>query len=348
MKALAVVVAALIAGALGGYFASGLGDSDADDAETPEIIETGLAEVVRTDLVQTQVLAGELRFSQPGSLLSQRAGTITAVPEEGTVLAIGDVAYEIDGVAVEILRGERPAWRAFVAGMESGADILQLEENLAELGYTIEAVDETFDDDTIAAIEAWQSDRGDPITGFVALGRVAFVDHDFRVGETLSVPGSAVMLGTPVYRTSSLDQEVVIELDPRDLDLISLGAPVTVTLPSGEEIPGEIVEVDKVVRRLGLEPDGPEVIDVVVGVDATGIDLERAPVDVEVESDRASSVLAVPVRALLTLSDGGYAIEVMEDSESRLIGVTIGDFAAGLVEIEGPVSEGDLVVVPVG
>jgi multidrug efflux pump subunit AcrA (membrane-fusion protein) len=154
--------------------------------------------------------------------------------------------------------------------------------------------------------------------------------------------------GSPIYETSSLRQEVLIELDPDDLDLVTLGATVTVVLPDDTEVPGEITEIGKVVRRSGFEPDSPEVLDVIVSIDATAFDLERAPVEVEVESDRASGVLAVPVRALVSLSDGGYAVEVRDGDNSRLIGVSIGDFAGGLVEVDGDLAEGDSVVVPAG
>lgn len=347
MKGILVVVVALLAGALGGYVAGRVGQ-DEEVVPQSDIVETGSAEVVRTDLIQTEVLAGELRFSDQARLLSQRAGTVTFVPIEGATLDIGDTAYEVDGVAVEIMQGDRPAWRPFAAGMDDGTDILQLEQNLVDLGYETGRVDQTFDEETVAAVEAWQSDRGHPENGAIPLGWIAFVEDGFRVGETLSDRGSFITMGSPVYRTSSFAQEVVIELDPRDLDLVQTGAAVTVTMPDGDEVPGEISDIALVVRRLGGDPDAPEVIDVIVAVNATGIDLERAPVEVTVESDRASSVLAVPVRALVTLSDGGYAVEVVDGAQTKLVGVNIGDFAAGLVEIEGPVSEGDTVVIPVG
>lgn len=323
---------------------AGSGEND----DTP--VETAVATVVRTDLVQTQTLEGELRFSDPSRLIAPIPGVVTQVPSEGAVVAIDDSAYEIDGVDVIVLEGTRPAWRTFALEMSDGSDVLQLESNLLRLGHADSefSPDQEFDETTEDAIESWQESVGREATGVIPFGSVVFSDAAFRVGEVAVIPSAPVVSGTTVYATSSLSQEVLIELDPRDLDLVSEGDPVSVILPDGAEIPGEVAEVGRVVRRSGPEPGAPELIDVIVAISETDLDLERAPVEVEVESERAQEVLAVPVRALVSLSDGGYAVEVDEGGERRLVGVTIGDFAGGLVEIEGAISEGDSVVVPVG
>ena len=77
---------------------------------------------------------------------------------------------------------------------------------------------------------------------------------------------------------------------------------------------------------------------------ATGLD--QAPVDVNVVTDSAEGVLAVPVTALLALLGGGYAVEVPDGETTRLVEVAPGMYADGYVEIEGEVAEGDTVVVP--
>jgi peptidoglycan hydrolase-like protein with peptidoglycan-binding domain len=348
MRRLALLTAVLAAGVVGGVIVTLLSAEDGTQATQPSPLPVGFADVVRTDLVQTETLDGSLRFADPSRLVSQVAGTITDLPEEGAFLEIGDSAFEIDGVQVELFEGDRPAWRPFVDGMSDGADVEQLERNLGRFGFDPGEPDRQFDEDTVEAIEAWQEDRGVEVTGRIDLGHVAFVESGYRVGVLLALEGAAVAPGSPVYEISSLDQEVVIELDPDDLDLVTVGAAVTVVLPDNRRVPGEITDIGKVVRRRGPEPDGPEILDVIVSIDTTSFDLERAPVEVEVESDRASGVLAVPVRALLSLSDGGYAVELRDGETSRLVGVTIGDFAGGLVEVDGDLAEGDAVVVPAG
>lgn len=346
MRSLGFFVVAVLAGAAGGFLVAELGDGSEPTEALVETIDTATSEVLVTDLVQTETLQGELRFADQRVLLAQMAGTITAVGDPGDVVRLGDLAYEIDGGGVIVIEGERPQWRPFIDGMDDGDDVLQLETYLAGAGYEIEEPDNEFDDETLAAIEAWQEDRGVEVTGSVPLGGLLFVETGFRIGEVFTPTATPVAPGVAVYRITSRAQEVVIELDPRDLDLVSEGSDVTVTLPSGDVIPGVITEIGAVVRRVDVGPDAPNVLDVTVSVDTTDVDLERAPVDVEVESDRASGVLAVPVRALITLSDGGYAVQVDTGGDIRLVGVTIGDFADGLVEVDGALAEGDLVVVP--
>ena len=123
---------------------------------------------------------------------------------------------------------------------------------------------------------------------------------------------------------------------------IAEGDPVEVVLPDDRRVPGRIETVGRVVDPAGPEPSAPGVIAVTVALDEAVADLDQAPVDVEVESARAAGVLAVPVRALVALSDGGYAVEI----DDTLIQVETGEFAGGLVEVTGAIEEGDEVVIP--
>ena len=66
----------------------------------------------------------------------------------------------------------------------------------------------------------------------------------------------------------------------------------------------------------------------------------------------------MPVNALIALAEGGYAVEIYNgDSETEVfsgesgvdstyVGVEIGVFTDGYVEIVGNISEGQLVIVP--
>jgi hypothetical protein len=60
----------------------------------------------------------------------------------------------------------------------------------------------------------------------------------------------------------------------------------------------------------------------------------------------AENALTVPVEAVLALAEGGYAVEVHGAASSHLVGVELGTFADGFVEIAGDVAEGAEVVVP--
>jgi multidrug efflux pump subunit AcrA (membrane-fusion protein) len=48
----------------------------------------------------------------------------------------------------------------------------------------------------------------------------------------------------------------------------------------------------------------------------------------------------------VALAEGGYAVEVADGAETRLVAVEPGFYADGLVEVTGEVSPGDQVVVP--
>jgi len=70
-------------------------------------------------------------------------------------------------------------------------------------------------------------------------------------------------------------------------------------------------------------------------------------VTVNFTSQQHKNVLAVPVAALLALSEGGYGVQVVQGSSSRIVAVETGLFADGRVEISGPgISAGMSVGVP--
>ena len=74
---------------------------------------------------------------------------------------------------------------------------------------------------------------------------------------------------------------------------------------------------------------------------------DQAPVEVSFESSRRTGVLTVPVTALLALAEGGYGVEVVEGSRTRIVAVKTGMFANGRVEISGAgLKEGLRVAVP--
>jgi hypothetical protein len=96
--------------------------------------------------------------------------------------------------------------------------------------------------------------------------------------------------------------------------------------------------------------EGQAVFQVTIGLDdpALASGLDEAPVDVDVVTDEALGVKAVPVTALLALAEGGYAVEVVDGpGDTHLVGVEAGLFADGWVEVTGDGLEvGDQVVVP--
>ena len=107
------------------------------------------------------------------------------------MIAQGDSPWQIDGHAGPALfRGDLPLWRSWRAGIGDGADVAQLEQNLADLGFGTDlVVDEQFDKHTTAAIKAWQD--------YIAVANndlllADAIDNEARMyyeaGDSLSVP----------------------------------------------------------------------------------------------------------------------------------------------------------------
>ena len=79
----------------------------------------------------------------------------------------------------------------------------------------------------------------------------------------------------------------------------------------------------------------------------SGAALDQAPVNVNITSQTAGNVLAVPVNALLALSGGGYGVNVVSGGAAHLVGVTTGLYSSTLVQVSGPgIAAGERVQVP--
>lgn len=323
---------------------------DGEATETTEEAPPTAVEVVRADLVERDTLEGTLRYREPGTLLATGGGTITALPESGDLLARGDAAYELDGQPATLMFGERPAWRPIDVDTSDGPDVAQLEGNLWALGFDDDfamTIDEEVDDATVDAIVRWQESLGREDVEVVLPSEIVFVPGPLRVGERFVEVGSVVAPGTPLYATSARTHEVLVLLDADRQDLLAAGDEVTVVLPDDDETLGVVREVSRIVITVGQGQDVSRVVEAFIDLRTEGAagELDEAPVDVDVVTSRAEDVLAVPVEALLALAEGGYAVEVAEAGGTRLVGVEIGTFADGLVEIIGDVAPGDRVVV---
>lgn len=79
-------------------------------------------------------------------------------------------------------------------------------------------------------------------------------------------------------------------------------------------------------------------VTVTITLDSTpaGAALDQAPVNVNITSQRADGVLAVPVNALLALQGGGFGVQVVSGSGTRLVAVTTGLYSDTQVQVSGP------------
>jgi peptidoglycan hydrolase-like protein with peptidoglycan-binding domain len=323
------------------------GSTPATDAAATT--ELSFAEVVATDLVETSEYEGTMGRLEGNPVSTRLAGTVTALPEEGTTLEQGDVIAWVDNQPVILLYGELPVWRVMADDTE-GPDVLQLETALTELGFngssSAMTVDETYSAATESVVENWQEEVGAEDDGVVDLGEVIFLQGPVRVDALQVKVGDQIAAGSVIFTTSADDIEISFDLPTSEQDNVAVGDMVEITLPDLSTTTGVVTEIASVATRAddGIEAffeaiavlDDPSV--------AEGID--EAPVTVAVITDRADDVIAVPVEALVALAEGGYGVEVEDGSGTRLVAVEPGFYADGLVAVTGEVEPGDRVVVP--
>ncbi|MEN3309009.1 MAG: hypothetical protein V7603_5211 [Micromonosporaceae bacterium] len=306
------------------------------------------AKVTRQTLVDTQTETGELGYGDAGTLASRIGGTVTALPAAGSTLTRGQALYRLDNTPVVLLYGALPAYRALAPGTK-GADVTQFERNLYALGYRGFTVDDTYSGSTATAVKKWQRDLGLPKTGTVELGRVGYAPGPVRVDTQKAAVGDAAGPGTPLLTYTGTSPVVVVELDVSDQRLARKGAAVGVTLADGRTVPGRIARSRTVIKPAeGQNPETTKIqVTVTVDDEKALAGLDEAAADVSFTASRRENVLSVPVAALLALAEGGYGVQVVQGSGTRIVPVQTGLFAAGRVEVSGTgLAEGMTVGIP--
>jgi peptidoglycan hydrolase-like protein with peptidoglycan-binding domain len=316
---------------------------------------TTTAAVELRDLRAQEQVQGTLGYGEARTVTNQRQGTITWLPQEGAVVRRGQTLYRVDGKPVQLLYGSLPAWRELAVGVDDGPDVRQLERNLVALGFDPDraiTVDDHFTNATGAAVRRWQEAVGLPETGTMRPGDAAWQPGAVRVGTLKAAAGDVARPGAPVMEATSTARQVAIDLDASRQPYVHAGDPVDIELPGGRTTTGRVASVGKVATAASGNDSGDEsaaTVEVTVSPDrpkATG-SLDQAPVDALITTDVRRHVLAVPVNALLALAEGGYAVEVERDGRRQLVGVRLGLFAEGMVEVRGGgLHAGDRVVVP--
>jgi multidrug efflux pump subunit AcrA (membrane-fusion protein) len=302
------------------------------------------------------VAAAKGALDAAGARSRQPLGVLTRLPDIGSTVEPGGTLYTLDGtVPVVLMTGSTPGWRTLGPGVSDGVDVEQLETSLHALGYGGPdlPVDGHWDAATTAAVEAWQQAVGLPSTGDVPLGQVVFEPGPLRVTATSASLGSTVQPGEAILQATSTTPNIAVRLDPALQTHVKRGDPVTVTLPDGSTTPGMVSDVGSVAtvpsgsNANANAPSSPTISVTVALTDPSAAGgLDQAPVTVNITTATAANVLAVPVSALVALLEGGYAVQVDDAGQLRYVGVQLGLFANGLVEVSGTgLAEGQKVVV---
>jgi peptidoglycan hydrolase-like protein with peptidoglycan-binding domain len=300
------------------------------------------ATVIRQTLDGQTKVSGTLGYAGNATASSPISGKVTWTPAPGATVQPGQTLFRVNDQPVVLWRGALSMWRDLSVGVDDGPDVLQLERNLVALGYDPGhriTVDRHFTAATAAAVKRWQKALGLDQTGtFGQQAPVVFLPWAARVASVDAGVGAAAGPGAPVLHLTSTVHRVAVDLDVTQQIQVKAGDRVDVELPDGRRAAGKVTSVGTVATTTGEAPNQTTTIPVTVALDdpRAGGGLDQSPVDVWVTTETARDVLAVPVTALLALSEGGYAVEVVDQGGGhRLVGVQLGLFAKGLVQVSG-------------
>jgi peptidoglycan hydrolase-like protein with peptidoglycan-binding domain len=366
-----VAVAVLVTGTAVAVAVIGVrsGRSAPAPAGTPAV---ATAAVTRQTLTQTATAPGTLGFGDPVQVSNRLAGTYTALSAVATTVTRGHRLFAVDDHPVTLMYGLLPAYRELKKGV-TGDDVMELEQNLADLGYGDFTVDTKFSAKTEAAVRRWQKDTGQKTTGTVALGQVVFLPGPSRVSEDKVAVGDAAAAGQQVMSATDTTRTVRTQLKLADKPLAVRGGKVTVALPDGSTVPATVAMAASGAAAGGAAGSGTDAgaqgdggtgagsgtgaggdptVQVLVAL--SGAKAQRAAASFDGASVVVTftalvhrNVLAVPVEALVALADGGYGLQVVDGTDSRYVPVTTGMFASGKVEVSGPgIAPGVRVGVP--
>lgn len=323
--------------------------TDTDTATTRYDRET----VQRRTLEETADVNGTVGFGATRPLNAVGEGVVTAAPEAGDVIGPGDEAVRVGGQPIALAEGSTPmyrelrrvrSWERDEAGDElgemTGDDVEQLQDHLIGLGLDQDGrvADEygSFGRRTAAAVEEWQRDVGHPATGRVDSTQLLFVDGPVRV-ET------APAVGAPFadLTVSDVDPIFAATVTNQQRSYFAVDGTVDIEL-ADRTITGTVTDL---VRSVGSDGSTTYRVEVSPRPDADidGVELDDTA-KLTARRVIAEDVLTVPVRALIALAEGGWAVQVDGPDGPMLKAVELGDVVDGFAEITG-IDEGTAVLV---
>jgi hypothetical protein len=330
------------------------------------------AKIERKDLSTTKSLPGTIGYGTARPLAGHKEATVTWLPAAGATIKRGKQLYRADDRPVQLFYGSMPMYRAIAGLNTAGRDVRIVADNLKALGYPIGRQpgagarltqpppagsppgtagtpvrvrdgDGVLTAGLITAIKHWQDDAGMAVTGAIAVGDVEVLSGAIRIDAVTVQPGSPA--NAPLMSVTPTRKVVTVAAELGDATAIHQGDRVTVKLPDDRTLKARVTGVG---RNLAAEENGggtgPQKLTVTVTVDdPKTIDrLDSGDVQVDFAGRTAEGVLAVPIEALIALTEGGYAVQ----APAGLLAVKTGMFADGWVEVSGAgLTEGLDVVV---
>lgn len=277
-------------------------------------------------------------------------GAIESLVEPGTPVTHGTVLYTADGVDVLAVVDVTPETQVVLDAFQGG-DIEEIESVLAYIGFDPNGEmnnDDDADLATAAAVLRWQESAGLPATGSIGASDYVVVpdDRDFSVGNVVATVGDELADGRLVLTLTSPTLTLTADIAINEIDEFGIGDSVAVEQVDETTFGASVIEIADATTT-AVDGGDPTVV-VTFEVTDPPEAFVSGTVTITTESSRIDRATVVPTRALLTLREGGFAVEKSNgDGTTTLVGVELGTFDEGVVEItSGDLAPGDLVVVP--
>jgi hypothetical protein len=196
---------------------------------------SGATAVQRRDLVETDTESGTLGYANQQTVYNRLSGTITYLPNVGTVVKPGAALYQVNGYPVILFAGSYPAYRDLTSGDTDGPDIKELNADLKTMGFDPDnaiTVDNAWQDATTAAVERFQGSIGQTETGTLSLGQIVFLPGPQLINAVDTTLGST---GGSAAGSSASDGSD----DSDDASASDTSDPTSTATPSSYPISGQ-------------------------------------------------------------------------------------------------------------
>ena len=331
------------------YLNAADGDTATPAASAQADPSTTTVEVARQTLSETAETTGTVGHGDPVALPIDSQGIVTWAPEPGDVLSAGDTALRIDNRPVTLANGATPLYLELrlvssgerddagnKLGHQKGSDVAQLQQFLLDEGFDDDSnlnVDAEFGPSTKRAVQEWQEAIGHPATGRVDRSQLVFIDNDLIVEQSPAIgqPFTTVTVAEPI-------RTITATVSAANRSFFAEGTVVDIE-SEGAHLDGTVTDVT---RTTG--PDGSTSYEIEISFDSELADNVET-VDVTATKTIATDVLTVPVRALLALAEGGWAVEVAGPDGAELLRVELDQVVDTTASITG-LDEGTEVLVP--
>ena len=347
-----LIPAAAMIAVLGGAFviiaASGDDGTATATADRPAAT-TATVPVIRQTLTENAETTGTVGHGDPIDLPIDAQGIVTWAPEQDDRLKVGNAAVRIDNRPVTLAAGTTPLYRELRLvgaserddagdrlGHQKGADVNQLQQFLIDEGFDddgILEVDGDFGPSTKRAVQDWQKAVGHPATGRVDRSQLVFIDGDVVVEQppTVGQPFMSLSVSAPT-------RTVTATVASAKRSFFAEGTTVDLET-DGSHVDGTVTDATRT-----ISPEGSTVYEIEISIDGELTDGVES-VDITATRIIATDALTVPVRALLALAEGGWAVEVPSAAGTDLRRVELDQVVDTTASITG-IDEGTEVVVP--